>query len=429
MKFSKTQSWTPSFRQKLTFSIAVAVFVTAMLEGALDTFFDQQIGQFQKQNTDMLSQETATIALALDFDDEQVHFNEEALARLEPDTHFRLLRNEQVVLTGPEPFPEDNNEWAVRQGFVGRNYRLEIARPTSRTQRLLQNELFLNALDLPLLFALTWAVVSLLMRYALRPVRELTRASREMARQHFAEPITVPPGDDELSQMARSFNLMQNSIETFIERERAFTRYASHELRTPLSAFKMQVESLELGLTPTEKALPVLERNIVRMEAVLTALLALARSNEGDREPTTLQPLIQELLLSFPAELRERIALRDEIRDPVSVPDARLIYQAVRNLLENALRYSDGPVVIKIERARQDLVVRICDKGPGVPDALLGNLTRPFFRLGKHSESLGLGLALVESIIRSLSGRLELRNLKEWGERKGLEAKLTLPIQ
>jgi len=266
------------------------------------------------------------------------------------------------------------------------------------------------------------------MRFALQPIRELTAASKELARQHFAELITVPPGDDELSQMAQSFNLMQSSIGTFLERERAFTRYASHELRTPLSAFKMQVESLELGLSSPEKALPVLERNIVRMEAVLTALLALARSNERDLEPTALQPLIQELLLSFPPELRQRIVLYDELRDTVTVPDARLIYQAIRNLLENALRYSEGPVAIKLSCAERNLVVRICDRGPGVPDALIGNLTRPFFRLGKHSESLGLGLALVESIMRSLSGKLDLRNIEEQGERKGLEAKLTLPL-
>jgi len=425
---SRFRPGTLSFRQKLTLSIVVAVFVAAVLEGAIDSLFEHRVRKFQQQNTELLSQETATIALALDIDGEEVYFNEEALARLEPDTHFRLLRNEEVVLTGPEPFPEDNDEWAVRQGFVGENYRLEIARPTSRTQRLLQNDLFLNALDLPLLFALTWAVVSLLMRFALQPIRELTAASKELARQHFAELITVPPGDDELSQMAQSFNLMQSSIGTFLERERAFTRYASHELRTPLSAFKMQVESLELGLSSPEKALPVLERNIVRMEAVLTALLALARSNERDLEPTALQPLIQELLLSFPPELRQRIVLYDELRDTVTVPDARLIYQAIRNLLENALRYSEGPVAIKLSCAERNLVVRICDRGPGVPDALIGNLTRPFFRLGKHSESLGLGLALVESIMRSLSGKLDLRNIEEQGERKGLEAKLTLPL-
>jgi len=412
-----------SFRQKLALSIAASALIAALLEGALDVFFDYQIARFQAQNTQLLSQETATIALAIDFEDGRLQFDRSALDRLEPETRFRLLRGDEVLFSGPEPFPEDNDAWAVREGFVGGGYELEIARPTSPAERLILNELFLDLLDLPLFFALAWGVAWLLSRFALRPVRELTWASREMARQHFPEPITVPPGGDELSQMAGSFNLMRDAIESLLERERAFTRYASHELRTPLSALKVQVESLDLGLVPPEKAVPALERNILRMEAVLAALLALARTGERDPEPTTLQPLIQDLLLSFPPELRARVTFRDETGQPVRVADARLVFQALRNLLENALRYSGGPVTLAAEVAGPSVTVRIRDRGPGVPDELLGKLTKPFFRLGKHSESLGLGLALVESIVRSLGGKLELNNTGD-----GLEATLSLPL-
>lgn len=415
-----------SFRQKLALSIAAATLIAAFIEGALDVFFDYQVSRFQEENTDLLSQETATIAFALDFSGDEVLFDEVALSRLEPDTRFRLLRDEEVVLSSPEPFPEDNNAWAVREGFVGGEYRLEIARPTSGFERLVLNELFLDLLDLPLFFALALAVAWALTRFALQPVRELTAASQEMAQQHFPGPIRVPPGGDELSQMAESFNRMRDSIQTLLERERAFTRYASHELRTPLSAFKVQLEALDMGLSPQEQVIPVLERNIARMEAVLAALLALARSDERDPEPAALQPLLQEMLMSFPADARARLTLRGTPAT-VTVADARLVYQAVRNLLENALRYSSGPVTLTVARISQKkapalVALRVRDQGPGVPEAVLGTLTRPFFRLGDHSESLGLGLALVESISRSLSGKLELKNCSP-----GLEATLTLP--
>lgn len=299
-----------SFRQKLALSIAMAALLTAFIEGALDIFFDAQVARFRQENTDLLSQESATIALFLRFDDGEVSLNEEALERLEPDTRFQLLQDGEVVLTGPDPFPDDNNAWAVREGFVGGDYRLEIARPTSRAERFILNELWLDLFDLPLFFLLALVVAWLLSRFALRPIRELTRASRAMAQQVSPTPIEVPPGDDELSEMARSFNLMQTSVQRLLERERAFTRYASHELRTPLSTFKVQLEALTLGLSPSEQVLPVLERNVARMEAVLAALLALARSGERNPERAALEPLLRDLLGSLPPEARARISYR-----------------------------------------------------------------------------------------------------------------------
>jgi signal transduction histidine kinase len=416
-----------SFRQKLALSIAVAALLTAFIEGTLDAFFDAQVARFQQANTDLLSQESATIALFLDFDGDEVRLSEEALDRLEPDTRFRLLQGGEVVLTGPDPFPEDNNAWAVREGFVGGDYRLEIARPTSPAERLVLNELFLDALDLPLFFLLALIVAWLLSRFALRPVRELTLASRAMAQQVSPTPIEVPPGDDELSEMARSFNLMQVSVQRLLERERAFTRYASHELRTPLSTFKVQLEALELGLSPAEQVLPVLERNVARMEAVLAALLALARSGERNPERAALEPLLRDLIGSLLPEARARLSYRPALGERTQVADAHLIVQAVQNLLENALRYSSGEVIFRAEAVRTPAGAQVRftvrDFGPGVPEEALATLTKPFYRRSEHRDSLGLGLALVENISRSLSGTLELKNVSP-----GLEACLTLPL-
>lgn len=412
------------FRQKLAFSIAAAALLTACIEGVLDVFFDLQIARFQDANTDLLSQESATIALFLDFGGDRVRLPGEALERLEPDTRFRLLRGDEVVLSGPEPFPEDNNAWAVREGFVGENYRLEIARPTSSAERLVLNELFLDLLDLPLFFLLALMVAWTLTRAALRPVRALTRAARAMAEQHSPTPMPVPPGDDELSQMARSFNQMQTSVQNLLERERTFTRYASHELRTPLSALKLQLEALALGLGSAEQAAPVLERHVTRMEETLNVLLALARSNEPQTEPASLQPLFRELLASLPDEARARVRAPRRLHGGVNVAGAQLVVQAVRNLLENALRYSGGEVVFCAEVSGGALRLSVRDFGPGVPEDDLERLTQPFYRRGGHRESSGLGLALVENISRTLGGRLELRNASP-----GLEARLTLPLE
>lgn len=413
-----------SFRQKLALSIAVAALLTACIEGVLDIFFDAQVARFQAENTDLLSQESATIALYLELGGNQVSLPDVALSHLEPDTRFRLLRDNEVVLTGPDPFPEDNDAWAVREGFVDEGYRLEIARPTSSAEQLVLNELFLDLLDLPLFFLLALIVAWSLTRFALRPVRELTRAARAMAGQLSPTPMPVPPGDDELSQMARSFNQMQTSVQNLLERERAFTRYASHELRTPLSALKVQLEALTLGLSPAEQVAPVLKRNVARMEEMLAALLALARSSELQTEEVSLQPLLRDLLASLPPEAQTRIRLPCQLEPNVKLAGAHLAVQAVRNVLENALRYSSGEVVFCAEVREGAVRLSVRDFGSGVSEDALRRLTQPFYRRGHHRESLGLGLALVESISRSLAGKLELKNAFP-----GLEARLTLPLK
>lgn len=411
-----------SFRQKLAFSIAIAALLTAFIEGALDIFFDAQIASFREANTSVLSQESAVIAFFLEFRNGEPYLSEGALGRLDPDTRFQLLRDDEVVLSGPEPFPADNAAWAVREGFVEGDYHLQIARPTSSAEQLFLNDLFLDLLDIPLFFLLALLVAWSLTRFALKPIRELTKAFQTMAQQQFPEAIAVPPGNDELSNMAQSFNLMQGSISTLIDRERAFTRYASHELRTPLSAMKLQLESLELGLSPTEKVLPSVTRNLERMQRVLEALLSLARSSEKNHEPVSLLRLVEESIQLLPTDAQARIDLTSQVLPSYKVSNPYLLGQCILNLIDNAVKYSPGRVEVALEQLKNEVVVRVRDEGGGVPEAQLDSLTHTFFRLSKNVEGSGLGLAFVKHIVRTLGGQLELRNTD-----RGLEVALTLP--
>jgi signal transduction histidine kinase len=414
-----------SFRLKLFLSIAVAVLLTALVEGVLDFVYDNSQARLQTQTDRELRQYVSAVLTALEL--------EGGAPSLVPGAHpeapanregrFRVMMGDELWLSGEAPFPESEVAWARHARHLGNGYRLEVALERTLGERIVSNYLLLDLLDLPLFFALTFGVAWLLTRFVMFPIRELTVASEQLAKQQYSAPISVPTGDDELSRMARSFNVMSVSIQGLLERERTFTRYASHELRTPLSALKVQVERAELGLAPAETVMPVLSRNVARMEEVLSALLALARSEERDTERTPLRPLIQELLTTFPQEARRRASLRFETDSHVWVTDARLVHHALRNLLENAFRYGSGHVAVNVATCGERVTVRVSDTGPGVPEELLGKLTKPFFRAGKHSESLGLGLSLVENIVRSLRGTLELKNTG-----RGLEAVLILPV-
>jgi signal transduction histidine kinase len=438
-----------SFRQKLFLSIVVAVLITVLIESGIDSVIQHARAEWEVQTEEELRQYTREIVALLELDDlgyrseEDVrqHLREiadllepsdEALSRLpdaslaalaEREGRFRVMVGDEVLLSSPRAFPAPGVAWATRDRDLGNRHYLEVALERNPAERILSNIFLLQVIDLPLFFALAFAVAWLLTRFVMRPVRDLTLAFEQISTQHFPEPITVPRSDDELSQMARSFNVMTMSIKELLERERAFTRYASHELRTPLSALKMQVERAEMGLASPEAVMPVLERNIRRMEEILSVLLALSRASERDPKPTLLRPLVQELLATFPSEAKRRLKLHDKTQAQVEVSDARLVFQALGNLVENALRYSDGPIDVTVEDQGKNVSLSVRDTGPGVPEELLDKLTKPFFRAGKHSKSLGLGLSLVENVARSLKGTLRLRNTHP-----GLEATLSLPI-
>lgn len=289
--------------------------------------------------------------------------------------------------------------------------------------RLAGNRLLLDLLDIPVTLTAALGAAWLLTRRVARPLKQLTAATRQLAAQRFPEPVAVPVGNDELTELAQSFNAMAAALQGFVERERAFTRYASHELRTPLSAIRLQVDRVELGNAGAAEALPALRRHVARMEETLAALLALARSPVPDPERRRLQPLLVDSLAAFPPEDRERLSLVGDTPTDLMVTNARLLQQAIGNLLDNALRHGAGAATLSVQARGRALTLRVSDDGPGVPAAHLGKLTEPFYRASSDRQGLGLGLSFVAFIARALDGDLAVRNTAG-----GLEATLTLPI-
>ena len=281
--------------------------------------------------------------------------------------------------------------------------------------------LLLDLLDVPLFALLGVALAHWLSRRIARPLNRLRDANRRLASGGHAEALNVPPGGDELAELVASFNSMARAVDEHVERERAFTRYASHELRTPLSAMRLQLEAVRMGHKPAEAALPVLEKNLKRMEEVLGALLALARSNDGAADRAPLMPLLRESIDSMPEGNRERVLLLGSL-DGTFVTHPRLVQQAVENLVENALLHGGGTAMVEVGSTDGALHVRVVDEGPGVPADALARLTEPFFRVDPKSDGMGLGLAFVSHVAKALGGELVLSS-----EQGGMAATLTLP--
>ncbi len=213
-------------------------------------------------------------------------------------------------------------------------------------------------------------------------------------------------GSDELAFLAQRFNHSAERVETLLKSHKSLLANASHELRSPLARIRMGVELMEPQTSPAFQ--DEIRRNIAELDQLIDEILLASRldakeTDIGTMESVDLTGLAAEECARAGAEL---VPSTDE--RPLVVPGvAKLLRRAMRNLLENARRYSDGPVTVELTREGGDAVVRVRDRGPGVPPSERERIFEPFYRLAGASErfgGVGLGLALVRSITQRHQG-------------------------
>ncbi len=337
------------------------------------------------------------------------------------NSHFQVRYNERVLLEFGGIFPEDG-DWYKTKVALGKGYILELAIDLSEHAQALSTYLRTSVLVVPIVLGIALVLSFLYQHFLLRPLNKLEKAIYQLSRQEIPRPIPLPRGNDKLSHLAKSFNRMTTSLKNFIERERSFTRYASHELRTPLSSLRMLTEGVERGIFTLEEAQPQIYDALERIENALSGLLTLTRSTKLSPEPVLLEVIINNLIEALPISEHKRTYL-DKHSSPIAIGQEELIEQVISNLLHNALKYSQGQVCITLEESGQEAIIKVRDYGQGVPEESLARLTEPFFRLNKGQGGLGLGLALVEHIVRSMKGKLSLNNASP-----GLRATICLPL-
>ena len=208
-------------------------------------------------------------------------------------------------------------------------------------------------------------------------------------------------GNDEVAQLARSFNRAAGRIEELVGAHKSLLANASHELRTPLARIRMAVELMKENADPRRKR--GLEQDITELDALIDEILIASRLNavkgrEADEEVDLLALASEECARYEEAELAGQ---------PVTVRgDPRLLRRMIRNLLENARRHGVPPIDVRVSRAEGGAELRVSDHGPGIPSAEREGVFRPFYRStdgGEHAGA-GLGLALVRQIARRHGG-------------------------
>jgi signal transduction histidine kinase len=213
-------------------------------------------------------------------------------------------------------------------------------------------------------------------------------------------------GSDELAFLAQRFNHAAERLETLLKAHKSLLANASHELRTPLARIRMGMELMGPSSSPAFQ--DEIRRNIAELDQLVDEILLASRldakeTDVGTIEQVDLTGLVAEECAHTGAEL---VASDDECSVVVEGV-SKLLRRAVRNLLENARRYSDGPVLAELRREGSFAVLRVNDRGPGVPASQRERIFEPFYRLPGASErhgGVGLGLALVRSIVQRHHG-------------------------
>jgi signal transduction histidine kinase len=213
-------------------------------------------------------------------------------------------------------------------------------------------------------------------------------------------------GRDEVAAVGASFNRAAARIEGLLRSHQSLLANASHELRSPLARLKMAVTMIE-DAAPVQRAAlrREIETDIAELDALVEEVLLASRldaSAQLDRpEPVDLLGLV--------AEEAARVGAAAQGANAQVLGDERLLRRAVRNLLENARRYGGDEVEAILSQGPDYVEVRVCDRGPGVPETYRERIFEAFFRLPGHAEregGVGLGLSLVRQIAERHGGRV-----------------------
>lgn len=267
----------------------------------------------------------------------------------------------------------------------------------------------------------------LAIRRILRPLRWISAGVSEVRHGNLNHRVRIR-GNDELTDLAVSFNEMTAELRAMIEKKEHLLRDVSHELRSPLTRMRVAVEMLEDKDMKSE-----LLQDLEAMEKMVATILETARENHLSRDmqisKVDLEPLLKSVTANYqgtPPGLRYHSTGKPQI----CMADYKALVTVFTNLIENGLKYSDendNPVEIVIATRKEFIEVIIKDSGCGIADSELPYIFEPFYRVdrsrSKKSGGFGLGLSLCKTIIEALGGKIKAAS----NPGRGTSVTVTLP--
>lgn len=260
----------------------------------------------------------------------------------------------------------------------------------------------------------------MLAKAVLRPIKDITKTARSIKDGDLHRRIETVGSNDEVGQLADSFNDMVEELDISFEREKQFTSDASHELRTPVSVISACVDE---ALSSEDEAirqenLEVIQSEVNRMTKIISQLLLLSRGYEGryqfDPEDIHLYDVIDSVAEISGIEAEKRnITIENKVnKQHIVLADQSLLTQVMMNIIGNAVKYGNdnGHVWISSTKDDEYIWTIVEDDGIGISEDDLEHIFERFYRadLARDRNGSGLGLAIVQWIVELHKGKLKV---------------------
>ena len=258
---------------------------------------------------------------------------------------------------------------------------------------------------------------------ALKPRGELTGTIEEIGGNNLSRRVEHQDRQDEIGQLASSFNHMMDKVSASFERQQRFSASAAHELKTPLATILVNLDVLDMeekaSAAQMERVLSIVRTNTERMIRLVDNLFQLTTEKSSEMcEEVRIDEMFAEILEELSAQLNAKhLSVSLSNLSGIKLTGNRtMLYRAMSNLVENAAKYNreNGSISISASQQQEDIIIKIADTGIGIPKEECERIFEPFYRVDQsRSRSVGgagLGLALVKDIVEKHRGTIQVHS-------------------
>ncbi|WP_394235867.1 sensor histidine kinase [Niallia oryzisoli] len=274
-----------------------------------------------------------------------------------------------------------------------------------------------------------FGLIGILSRLFTKPLLSMKNATIQMAQGQYKQKIPVK-GNDEIAQLGNSIQALGEQLQYYETTRNEFLAAVSHEIRTPLTYIKGYSDVLSKGIIDSreeqEEYLKIITKEVNRLSFLVNDLFEMSKLQVGKfeltKEPAKMNDIIKKIITNLkPAADRKELELKGEYKADVLFPvDVRRMEQALYNLIENAIKYSDkGKVTVISFLQNEFLVIEIKDTGIGIPEKDLTKIWERFYRVDqsrtRKTGGTGLGLYVAKQIIESHGGYITVKSKENEG--------------
>ena len=252
-----------------------------------------------------------------------------------------------------------------------------------------------------------------------KPVQQLSAHMKEISPNTLSDSIEIEGGGEEIQELVKSFNQMTEQLDEAFAMQRRFSASAAHELRTPITVLRTKLDVFKKKKREQheyDELVTTMETYIDRLSSIITDLLEFAETSElGEAEDVSLDSVIKTVVDDLESVAQNNMVnvqvnahsdTQSEAQTFIVKGNTNLLYRALYNLVENAIRYNneEGSVNITLETRGQEGVIIIADTGVGIAPEQRELVFEPFYRVNKSRSrefgGAGIGLSLVKTILK-----------------------------